>query len=174
MSIDAKHLYELVIMPALNELAEARTILGSRIAKKLVFATACHESACGTYLRQFSNDGKYTVARGIFQVEPVTHQWIFNRLMREDWKDIKNFVFNTQYPYLDNDRLVYDLNYAAKICRLRYYLAPDALPADDSLFSLANYWGKYYQTEDKDLDNLSEKEKTFIAHCKKYGDEILK
>ncbi|MAZ39686.1 MAG: hypothetical protein CMF49_06160 [Legionellales bacterium] len=174
MSINAQHLYDLVIMPALNELAEARTVLGSRIAKKLVLATACHESACGTYLRQINNDGHYSVARGIFQVEPPTHQWIFNKLMTDDWRDIREKVFNTAYPTLDDDRLIYDLNYAAKICRLRYYLAPAALPESDDLFHLANYWGKYYQTQDKDLNHLSEKEKTFIAHCKKYGGEIFR
>jgi len=174
MSINSKHLYDLVISPALDEMAEARTVLGTTVAKKLVLATACHESACGTYLRQFNNDGKYTVARGIFQVEPDTHQWIFNRLMREDWKDIRNFVFNTPYPYLDHQRLNHDLAYAAKICRLRYYLAPASLPSVPSLFNLANYWGKYYQTQDKDLNTLGAKEKTFIAHCEKYAPDFFK
>jgi hypothetical protein len=172
MGINAKHLYDLVIMPALNELADARTVLGSRVAKRLVLATACHESACGTYLRQVGGNGGYSIARGLTQVEPPTHEWIYDRLMRDDWKDIREQVFINETPRLNHERLVYDLSYAAKMCRLRYYLAPAVLPEDD-LESLANYWGKYYQTEDKDLKTLSAKERMFITHAKQFASEYF-
>lgn len=168
MSINAKHLYDLVITQALDELAEAREVMNSRVAKKLVLATACHESACATYLRQFDSNNNYTVARGIFQIEPATHDWIFTQISREKFADIRDVVFNKIDAVFENDRLVYDLKYAAKICRLRYYLVPAALP-DDNLFSIANYWGKYYQTDDQDLNRIGAKEKLFIENCKKYA-----
>jgi len=172
MGINAQHLYDLVIMPALNELAEARPVMGCRTAKRLVLATIAHESQCGYFLRQVPEGGTYGVGRGIPQVEPLTHKWIYDELMQDKWKDLREIVFQGNRPVYDDNRLVYDMRYAVQICRLRYFKAPAALP-EDNLEAFANYWGKYYQTTDKDLKTLSARERLFMHHARQFAPEFF-
>jgi hypothetical protein len=36
--------------------------------------------------------------------------------------------------------------YAAAMCRIKYLRAPDALPSENDIQAMANYWKKYYNT----------------------------
>lgn len=143
MSIDTKNLIELIIRPCLAECN-----LGGLQAEQMVAATCAHESVMGTYLAQQNGP-----ALGIFQMETATHDDI-----------LKNFLFYSpdltssvlmasglpSYGRLNSPSshdMVYNLRYAAVMCRLQYYRQKDPLPAAGDFKAQATYWKKYYNTE---------------------------
>lgn len=177
MSIEVKQLYDFVVAPALMKLGQVKEQLDSTIARKLVLATALHESFGGDYLRQVLNNGSYGAAMGIYQIEAPTHEWIWSWLARQGNKPIQDCVLSALsrdalYPY--HDQLMTNLRYATMMCRLRYYMAPSPLPASGDIESLANYWGKYYQTGSPDINKLENKELAFIQNVKRLGGEFFK
>ncbi|MBF0146383.1 MAG: hypothetical protein HQL84_09925 [Magnetococcales bacterium] len=129
---------ELVIRPALTFLN-----MEGAAAERLLLGTAIQESGCGLYLRQ-RNRGP---ALGIFQMEPATHQDIWNNWLR--WQiaprdRILGYLATQEAP--DANRLVTDLFYAAILCRLHYRRIAEALPDANDLDALANYWKRHYNT----------------------------
>lgn len=164
------HLMDFVIIPTLKEMGKVRKVFDSEDAQMLMLATACHESECGKYLRQVNNRGGYSTAWGIYQCEPETHDWLLSWCSRDDNRDILNLVNRVLLPdFTPISQLASNLVYATIMCRLRYYLSSLPLPDGDDIDAIANYWGKFYQTGDKDLDQLNSKEKFFITHCKLYA-----
>jgi len=132
MSIDFEQLTELVIVPTLKYLDPI--IPFSNSAVKLLQMTACHESHCGTYLRQLGGP-----ALGIYQMEPATEVDImFNYLVYRP--DISKLIEPTS--------LVTDLAYATAMARVHYYRHKKALPDSDDLIGLANYAKLVWNTED--------------------------
>lgn len=166
MGIDVNHFYDLVICETLENMATYNKIFSSEQSKLLLLATFCHESKCGTYLRQVVNNG-YGTAFGVFQIEPKTHDWIIN-----DWllrkKDLFKFVLSKFGSDLHKERLIYDLKYSTLIARLRYFIVKEPIPNTKSIYEFADYWGKYYQTE-----NDPNKKMKFIENAKKYSKEFF-
>ncbi|MBF0422646.1 MAG: hypothetical protein HQL73_06610 [Magnetococcales bacterium] len=133
-----RHVLELVIRPALQFLN-----MDGEAAERLLLGTAIQESGCGLYLRQL-NSG---VALGIFQMEPKTHDDIWNNWLR--WQaPLRTTLLarlGTPNPP-DSSRLITDLFYAAVMCRLHYRRVPQPIPAADDLPGLAAYWKDHYNT----------------------------
>ena len=155
--INPKQFYDNVVVPSFEDMYLFHPILDSDTARKLVFATFLHESKGGTYIKQVHGP-----ALGVYQIEPATFDFV--------WKSAAKMLIPNWPGPIARDvllrKLVTDLDFQTKICRLRYFHAPMALPANASLEFLANYWGKYYQTDSQDMNALNEKEKAFIHDAK--------
>jgi len=104
--------------------------LYSEAAVNLLLGTAAQESQFGTYLKQLGNGP----ALGIFQMERPTFNWLKN-------------VYEKKYPIGNFEELKYNLKQAILLCRLRYKVMPEPLPAHDDLPGMAVYWKKYYNTQ---------------------------
>lgn len=135
--IDALQLRLNVIRPALEHLSPV--IPYSLTAENLLMGTCAQESKMGQWVVQLE-DGP---AKGIFQMEPATHDdiWI-NFLNYSRQKDIVDLLYEFQQT---SDELVYNLRYAAMMCRIHYFRVPDRLP-DDNPNDLGEYWKNYYNT----------------------------
>lgn len=123
--------------------------LYSEAAVNLVLGTIAQESKFGTYLRQLGSGP----ARGICQMEQPTFNWLKG-------------VYGRKYPKLGAalfEEVEWDLYLAILVCRLRYRVVPEPLPAADDLLGLARYWKKYYNTY---LGKGTESE--FIANYRRY------
>lgn len=127
MSFDSKQFRELIVRPALEELN-----MWSRNAEELLMLTAAQESHLGTYLRQVGQEGGYSVARGVFQMEPETFNWL------------RSIPAYNGLLYGIADDMVHDLKLAAKAARLRYRVVPRGLPKHDDVVGLASYWKIWY------------------------------
>lgn len=138
--LDVGQLREKIVAPSLHGVG-----LWSLAAERLVIGTAIQESNL-TYLRQIKGP-----ALGLWQVEPATHRdlwknWLWHRplfvgLIRQTaMVDIPNG--NTP----DDELLVFNLRYAAIVCRLLYRRIPAALPDADDWPGLAAYWKKSYNS----------------------------
>ena len=132
--LNAKQLYNLVIVPALKDID-----LYSESAAKLVLYTAMVESRL-VYLKQLGNGP----ALGLFQMEPATHKdiWLnylkYQPILHDKLKKIS---------YSSNpEQLVYNLKYAAAMCRIHYRRVREPLPDKNDLEGMGRYWKKYYNT----------------------------
>lgn len=139
MGLNAKQLRELVVRPALTHLS-----MWSEAAENLVMGTAAQESRL-QYLRQVKGP-----ALGLWQVEPATHHdiwqnWLWNRpLVVGQIRQAAMVEIGAATPA--DELLIFNLRYAAIICRLIYRRRPEPLPDADDLPGLAAYWKKTYNT----------------------------
>lgn len=140
--INAPQLRELVVRPALRRLE-----LWSEEAENIVIGTAAVESKLH-YLKQLG-DGP---ALGLWQIEPATHDdvwgnYLLFRIARAralHWV-AGHFVERYEVPQIPpHDWLVYNLRYAAGVCRLIYRRAPEALPS--TVDGMAALWKLRYNT----------------------------
>ena len=112
-------------------LSELDPDLASPVAVKLLLGTAAQESRFGTFLHQLGGGP----AKGAFQMEPATFEWLQDR-------------YQEKYPAIFGRKasdMEWDLRLSIIMCRLRYRIVKDDLPADD-LMSLASYWKLWYNT----------------------------
>ena len=129
-------LRDTVVRPTLDRLG-----LGSPAAVALVLGTAVQESGLGA-LKQLGGGP----AKGFWQIEPFTHDDVTARIV-------------TRYPPLHErlseivglwpsriEQLSTNLCYGAAICRLKYYLDPEPLPAADDIDGLAAVWKRIYNS----------------------------
>lgn len=139
--IDVEQFRALVIQPALERIG-----LYSEDAEELLLGTAIQESRL-TYLAQLGNGP----ARGVFQMEPVTHNdiwinWLPSQpTLRMNLKALA--ISGTPQDHPDPDELIWNLRYAAAMCRAHYRRKPGALPEAGDLAGQAAYWKKWYNTE---------------------------
>lgn len=158
MSINTKQIIEYIVDPVL----EALGLKG----RNLMLGTAAQESLMGTYIHQIGGP-----ARGLWQPEDETHDWIWEYLLREDdpnntrekrdkWAkwlaNVDNYALITdtnrkawieaKHYQIFHDRLIYDLRYCCAIARLKYYTIPVPLPAEDDIKGMARYWKRYYNS----------------------------
>ena len=113
----------------------------STSAENLLLGTAVQESGL-QYLRQF-NDGP---ARGLYQIEPATHDDITDRYLAKR-ADIRKRLNTLLAPIPSRiDQLVTNLAYATAIARLRYWMDPAPLPEPDDIDGLAAYWKRVYNS----------------------------
>lgn len=138
MSFD-KDQFEGLIRDALEPLDDLIRVSDSAV--NLLLGTAAQESHFGTYLRQLGNGP----ALGVFQMEPATLNDIWDNFIVYRSPEFQRALMDLGY-LKDAARLVYDLRYAAIMCRIHYYRVPEALPAWNTVNGLAHYWKDHYNT----------------------------
>lgn len=148
--MDAQQLHDYIIKPTLQYMG------GNYYSKEsafLLLCTAAIESNCGQYIKQINGP-----ALGIFQMEPATHDDI--------WNNCDAFNLNLLFievieslvpPSVDNDSgdfqdLVVSPMYACAMARLKYSMDPNPLPrltgvVKTDLNSFYNYYKRVYNTE---------------------------
>jgi len=140
--IYCKQLREFVIRPVLHDLGKY-----SRNAEELLLLTAAQESGLGKYLHQLG-DGP---AVGIFQMEPATHDDIWNNFLKYK-PTLGNTILRWEMPraFTDNNakEMAGNLYYAVAMARCFYLRFYESLPEHDDVVGMARYYKKYWNTED--------------------------
>lgn len=134
--LNANHVRDLVIVPALVELAAVLPGANSAAAVNLLLSTAAAETNL-VHLAQHGGP-----ALGIYQIEPDTHQDLHtNWLPQSKYESLREHLGDRA-----DDALIYDLRYATKIARCIYARRPEPLPAADDAEALGDYWLAHYNT----------------------------
>lgn len=125
------------IRPALDVLGK-----GGRAAEQLVLGTAIQESLL-IHRQQLGNGP----ALGLFQMEPETHDDCWNNFLKFR-TELADKVKLTLEPGQQSTPATMKVNdrYAAAMCRVKYVRAPAALPGQDDITAMANYWKQHYNT----------------------------
>jgi hypothetical protein len=134
--IDLLQFRQFVVEPTLADLD-----MGGEPAVRLLTATALQESRL-TYLRQLEQGP----ALGIYQMEPATHDDIWTNYL--DYRSQLVRKIRELTPYSSASVMLYDMRYATIMARLHYRRVPERLPEADDLEGMADYWKKYYNTEE--------------------------
>jgi len=125
---------DLIVQPTLEELGCA-----TPNAIQLVTATALAESRL-FYIHQLGGP-----ALGVFQMEPATHDDVWNNYLRyrpEIADKIDAMGTGLRCPH----ELIWNLKYAAAMCRIHYLRVPKPLPQYNNAHSMAQYWKEHYNT----------------------------
>ena len=136
---EAKHFRLFIVRPTLKRMG-----MWSPAAEDLIVGTAAHESQFRAF-DQVTGKDDVTLgpAYGVYQIEPATFDDINRYLKRR--ADIRIIVQSFLSPWPDElHQLVGNLNYATAIARVKYWMAPEPLPA--GLPGIAEYWNKYYNS----------------------------
>jgi len=135
--MDATQLRIYIVRPALHDVG-----LHSDAAEDLVMGTASQESHL-LYVRQLGSGP----ALGLFQVEPVTYDDYWDNYL-EDRTDLRESILHAVRVCGEPrpGRVVWDLRYAAIMCRVHYRRIRSPLPAHGDIPGYAAYWKKYYNT----------------------------
>lgn len=127
-----------LIHPALDKLG-----LWSKEATELLVLTCAQETLGGTFIKQIEGP-----ALGIYQMEPKTHEalWASYLPRRADlaYKLLSSVYISSKPPI---EYVKYNLLYATMIARIFYYQFPEALPSHEDVKGLAQYYKKYWNTE---------------------------
>lgn len=140
--IDLQQFHDFVAYPTLEFLG-----LNSKAARRLLLGTIAHESL-GTSLDQILGPSDRTLgpAIGLYQIEPATHDDLYENYLAFH-QNLKEKVMSLRARQPDpHVQLATNLAYATAIARLIYWRQPEALPAEDDIEGLANYWKTYYNT----------------------------
>jgi hypothetical protein len=135
ISVDQLRTY--VVRPALRYIG-----LYSQAAENLVVGTALTESA-GRFIRQVGGGP----ALGLWQMEPATHQDIWDNWLRYH-DDVAEKVRGLQTRRADDfhEELIGNLFYGAAMCRVFYRRLPDPLPSPEDYTGMAELWKRRYNT----------------------------
>jgi len=95
---------------------------------KLLLATCAVESDFGRYNYQIGSN----VARGVFQMEEKTYNWVYDK-----YKD--------RYPLKDWN-FIHDLEESILICSLLYKIYPESLP-ENTPDGIWYYYKKYFNSD---------------------------
>ena len=127
-----------IIKPVLTKMA-----LGGDAAEELLLGTAVQESMNFKYRKQIGGGP----AVGYYQMEPATHDDIWNNFLKYRKKlanDASSFLVsptaNKHSELESNDK------YATAMARIHYLRVSAPLPAKGDLVGQANYWKMYYNT----------------------------
>lgn len=143
--INQKHLREIIIRPILTYFK-----LWSEESENLVIGTICKESLLGHFLKQNINGIDCSgPALGIAQMEPATHYDIWTRFLpnKPELRDEIISYFNIGVSIPDPTLLIYDLRYAALMCRIHYLRVKEKIPAANDIKELGRYWKAHYNTK---------------------------
>jgi hypothetical protein len=133
--MNPQQLLTYVIDPALS-----RSGLYSDAAARLMLGTAVTESGL-SWLRQHGGGP----ARGIYQVEPATHDDIWRNFLRYREK-LQDAVIALLTEEEKHQQLVSNLSYATVIARIVYWRVEEPLPPADDVEAMADYWKRHYNT----------------------------
>lgn len=134
--MDIGQIREYVVIPALQQIN-----LYSLGAEQLVMATGMAESSM-TFIHQKGHGP----ARGLFQLEPVSHDDIWERFLSKKpmlLNDLKALIMRDMGLH---DQLHGNLFYAAAMCRIFYLRFRKPLPEAGNWQGMAEYWKEYYNT----------------------------
>ncbi len=132
--LDVEQFQKIIVRPTLNYLG-----FGGAAAEQLLIGTALTESRL-QYLKQ-----RFGPARGVFQMEPATHDDIWeNYLKHKD--EIREKICTLLTQQNPVDQLYGNLAYACAMARIHYLRIPEKLPQSKDLPAMAKYWKKYYNT----------------------------
>lgn len=138
--IAVKQFREYIVTPVLQYLD-----MHSEAAVRLLLGTAAEESRFD-FVKQLG-DGP---ALGLYQMEPATHDDIWDNYLRFRGvlKDKVLFavgaVWNEKYDLAL--KLIGDNYYATAMCRLHYRRIKAPLPEKDDIEGMGIYWKKHYNT----------------------------
>jgi hypothetical protein len=139
----AFNLLTTVIRPTLNSIQdESGTKLAGENAEYMLLGTCIAETGDLDTRRQ-----KNGPALGLFQMEPFTHDDLWNNYLsyRPKLRDAVLKHFNiTSKPPPNAQLLESNDSYAAIMARIRYLPAPAAMPSSTDLKGQAQYWVTYY------------------------------
>lgn len=112
-------------------------------AVQLLLGTACVESDCGHFIMQKGNG----TARGIYQMEPATHDDIWHNYInhRPQLKAFMRGELGETLLPVKSDSLRWNLRYATMMTRLHYYRVAEAIPTTTPT-EQATYWKQHYNT----------------------------
>jgi hypothetical protein len=126
-----------VIIPALTAIN-----LDGGAARNLLLGTAAQETG-GAYLAQYPSGP----ALSFWQIEPGTAVDVVRQVSERSmirWTLLQKLLAPNPGPL---SQIATNLIYAAALCRLKYWLVEEALPAADDMPALGAYWKKYYNTD---------------------------
>jgi len=127
-----------VVKPALKAVG-----MYSFAAEQLMVGTAAVESNLH-FLRQWPSGP----ALGLFQMESATYQWLVGEYLDRKPEIRAKFLrlTTTGDRFPDPEEMIWNMRFAAAMCRLRYWVVPEALPDGDDVMALGEYWKTHYNT----------------------------
>lgn len=151
--IKSSQLKELIIKPTLSAIR-----LYSESAVELLMFTCAVESKGGSYIKQLKGP-----AMGIYQMEPRTHNDIWQNYLRNRTDVLYIIQSNINVARMpEPDRMIYDLQYATAMARVHYFRAKGALPDPKDIEGIWAYYKEHYNTnlgkstKDKSMKMYSE------------------
>ncbi|MGH6879481.1 hypothetical protein [Hypericibacter sp.] len=140
--LDPRQFLRFVIRPALDAMQ-----LGGASAEVLLLGTGLAESNQLTSLRQIGKDGRDGPARGLFQMEPATHDDIWDRYLNPSVARI-DLVYKACGigENRGSDMLMWNLRYAAAMTRFHYLRVAEPIPAAHDAEAMAQYHKRHYNT----------------------------
>lgn len=148
--IESNHLRLHVVRPVIQHLG-----VWSKDAEELIMGTIAQESAMGQYLVQLGSGP----ALGVCQMEPATHNDIWNNFLRYR-SHIVTYINDISVDRTPEE-MVWNLYYSVAMCRVHYLRVPEKIPSN--LEGWARYYKKFYNTE---LGKATEQE--FIENYQRY------
>lgn len=131
--IDCRELRLEIIKPTLQILE-----LDSLWAQNQLLGTCAQESKMGTFVKQINGP-----ALGIFQMEPATHNDIWENYLKYRPK-LAEKIKAIGSP--KNLTLILNPKYATAMARVQYLRVAEAPPAATDIRGMAYYYKKYYNT----------------------------
>jgi hypothetical protein len=151
--MDIRQFRDYIAVPALERVgaysrSAEQLVMGTGLAESGLFFIQqiargpAREGALSKKSRPDFRDG----GRGFFQMEPATHDDIWENYLRRRL-DLLNGLKRLLIRDMDlHDQLQGNLFYAAAMCRIHYMRFPEPLPAPGDWPGFAAYWKKYYNT----------------------------
>lgn len=138
--INPIHLRQLIIDPTLKHLD-----MYSLAASNLMMGTAAQESRLGYFLMQVdSHNRPQGPALGIFQMEPVTHDDIWDTYLA--FRDELSGKIHSLSISVFADEMIHNLKYAVAMARLKYWRDPEPLPQAGDIEGLAHIYKRVYNS----------------------------
>lgn len=139
LGLDVAQLRRYVVRPTLEYLD-----LWSQEAEDLVLGTAVHESRL-RYIKQIKGP-----ALGLFQMEPATYADHQERFLLGTELGVKvnilaSVLSKANRPYPHSEELIYNMRFAAALCRVHYLRRAPKLPKDPA--GLAQTAKNVYNTQ---------------------------
>jgi hypothetical protein len=158
---DDEQFREELLRPTLKEMNA-----WSESAEDLLVMTCAHESLGGTFLKQIRGP-----ALGIYQMEPATHDDLWNVFLSKRPDIIRVMLEGLRTPIRPPaEFMMYNIKYATQIARAHYMRFSEPLPEAGNKKDLAVYYKKYWNTE-KGAASVS---KVLVNYNKFIGDRIRK
>jgi hypothetical protein len=131
-----------IISPALQSISSNKLPTWSPAAEELLLGTAIVES--DLRFRKQHGDGP---ARGLFQMEPATHNDIWDNFLKYR-PELAEKIGKLIVPTGTDKLIALEMNdkYACAMARVHYLRAPTPLPRSGDVEAMAKYWKDHYNT----------------------------